>query len=155
MPSLKNRNDWSKFLKEKGLIGDGSSKDVKTRVQKDRTNRIAGAGGAFKSTYERDFYNGVLHPRLLSGELVAVLYEAHKLVVGARGNHLVYYTPDFVCVDASGRLIYYEVKGYWREAALARIRAAALIHWYVEFIAVTRPPKKADFEANGWQYESF
>jgi hypothetical protein len=49
------------------------------------------------------------------------------------------YTPDFVTVSAhGGRLIAYEVKGFWRDDAKVKIKVAARLFPWIQFIVVTR-----------------
>lgn len=60
-----------------------------------------------------------------------------------------WYTPDFVVQDAHGLYCFYEVKGFWREAARVRIKVAADKYPF-PFIAVTRNRKTGE-----WEYERF
>lgn len=61
-------------------------------------------------------------------------YEEHSFLIGVGAS----YTPDFLVVWAGNRAEYHEVKGYRREAAMVRLRAAALAHPDEVFVLVTK-----------------
>lgn len=56
-----------------------------------------------------------------------------------------YYTPDFLVCRDDGVLECHEVKGYWREDARVKIKAAAELFPF-RFVAVTR-------DRGVWQFE--
>ena len=56
------------------------------------------------------------------------------------------YTPDFVTIDKEGKCKCHETKGFWRDDARVKIKAAARMYRWMEFVAVTK--QKGD-----WQYE--
>lgn len=58
------------------------------------------------------------------------------------------YTPDFGFVHPTGALTFYEVKGFWRDDARAKIKMAAQTFPFLKFVAVT-------YEKKTWQYEDF
>lgn len=62
------------------------------------------------------------------------------------------YTPDFVTAGESGQLYAWEVKGFWRDDARVKIKAAARQYPMITFIAVQKIPKK---KGGGWAYEVF
>jgi hypothetical protein len=59
------------------------------------------------------------------------------------------YSPDFVVVDADRELLCYEVKGFWRDDARAKIKIAAE-HFPARFVAVSWDAKRKQ-----WDYENF
>lgn len=88
-------------------------------------------------------YAALLDSRLQAGEIAEYAFEPEKLRVGISR---CWYTPDFRVLLADGTVEFHEVKGFWRDDARAKLKAAALIHPYV-FIAVTKSKKGA------WLYE--
>jgi len=49
------------------------------------------------------------------------------------------YTPDFTTLAEDGaRLVMWEVKGFWRDDALVKIKTAARLYPYYQFIAAQR-----------------
>jgi len=94
--------------------------------------------------WERRFRDEVLEPRRRVGEIRWYDFEAVKfrLADGA------WYTPDFIAHEAV-RIVAYEVKGHWREAARVRIKVAAEKYPTLKFVAVTRDHRGV------WQYECF
>lgn len=61
-------------------------------------------------------------------------YEAESLEIGVRAK----YTPDFRVITLNQPVEYHEVKGYRREAAMVRLKAAALRYPQCRFVLVTR-----------------
>lgn len=51
------------------------------------------------------------------------------------------YTPDFWTLGVGGKLIAYEVKGFMREDAKIKIKVAARLFTWAEFVLVTRDGK--------------
>lgn len=56
-----------------------------------------------------------------TGEIIWYEFEPINLRLGVN----CYYRIDFMVMKADGRLIAYEVKGYWQDDALVKIRTAA------------------------------
>lgn len=65
-------------------------------------------------------------------------------VTRLRLAHGAWYTPDFtVWFSAPGvAVVHYETKGFWREAALLRIKVAADRYPCYAFVAVRKPKRK-------------
>ena len=81
----------------------------------------------------------------LAGKIVEWKFNMIRLGLGGGA----WYKPDFMVVWKDGYVTMYETKGHWREAARVRIKVAAGIHTWCEFVAVTRPKKDWVFEAIG------
>jgi hypothetical protein len=80
---------------------------------------------------ERRFYDEFIRPRISNKSLKNAKFEAIKLQLGDRCT----YTPDFVCVTASGRWIAYEVKGsFTRDDAQVKLKTAAQTFPDIKFI---------------------
>jgi hypothetical protein len=93
---------------------------------------------------ESRFAQEVLILEQAVGQIKDYKYEAIKLKL-ANGS---WYTPDFDVYMPDGMLVFYEIKGHWREAARVRIKVAADQFRQHLFIAAQR--------VNGvWQYEEF
>lgn len=60
------------------------------------------------------------------------------------------YTPDFWVLGDGDVLEFHEVKGFWRDDARVKIRAAAERYPHFRFLAFRKLPK-----GGGWQRESF
>lgn len=58
------------------------------------------------------------------------------------------YTPDFWTFREGGGLIAHEVKGFWRDDAKVKIKAAARLLPFIDFIAATRKGRE-------WNIQSF
>jgi hypothetical protein len=95
---------------------------------------------------ELRFAQEVLILERAAGQIKDYKYEAIKLKL-ANG---AWYTPDFDVYMPDGSLVFYEVKGHWREAARVRIKVAADAHREHLFIAVQR-----DRQTGIWSYEEF
>lgn len=100
-------------------------------------------GPRYRSKYEEEFHN-VLRCR----GYVYCEYEPLRMKL-AEDAH---YTPDFLTLDEDGCLRAWEVKGFWREAARVRIKVAARLFPWVEFVAVT---KKMGRDGDSWDEEIF
>ena len=96
---------------------------------------------SYKSRLESDYADrmGMLYK---AGEFQSWGYERIKLRVGKGA----YYTPDFDWLDNNGQVHFDETKGYRREAAIIRLKAAAMVYPMFRFRLVTR-------NKEGWQYE--
>ncbi len=57
------------------------------------------------------------------------------------------YTPDFTAIK-DGKLVAFEVKGFWRDDARVKIKTAARQFRWLKFIAVTKA------KGGGWDEES-
>lgn len=57
------------------------------------------------------------------------------------------YTPDFLVANPDGSIMFYEVKGFWREDARIKIKLAAeLFAPLFKFVAVSRRKGRWEFE---------
>lgn len=70
-------------------------------------------------------------------------FEAIKFMVGVK---TCWYCPDFVCVLDDGTVVVYEVKGWWKDDARVKIKAAAKQYPWLKFIAAQKKRDK-------WVYE--
>ncbi len=86
-----------------------------------------------KSKLERDFADHLNH-LFMVGEIVRWTYEDTKLRLGTGS----WYTPDFRLIMRDGSIVFYEVKGHQREAALVRIKVASDLYPEYTFIQVKR-----------------
>ena len=68
------------------------------------------------------------------GDIADFSYEPEKLEIGIGAV----YTPDFRVTMTDGAIEFHEVKGYRREAAMVRIKAAALRYPDRRFVLVTK-----------------
>ena len=66
------------------------------------------------------------------------------------------YTPDFFCHELDGTITFYEVKGFWRDDALAKIKMASAKFPLFRFVSVKKRTVK-DQKATGcaWEYREF
>lgn len=79
------------------------------------------------------------------GDFLWYGYEAMKLQLGKGA----WYTPDFAVMYSDRSFGFYEVKGFWREAARVRIKVAASKYPFFIFTAVKKDKNV------GWIYETF
>lgn len=86
-----------------------------------------------------------LEDRQTLGEIASWLYGSVTIVVGLNRCR---YTPDFFVIEQSGEITFVEVKGFWRDDARVKIKAAAKQYPWFRFKAVQR--KKGQ-----WEEESF
>lgn len=91
-------------------------------------------------------YSQQLELRRLAGEIVWWGYEAIKLRLAER----TYFTPDFVLQPPIGRLEIHETKGFWREDARLKMKAAAELFPF-RFVGV----QDAGRRGGGWIFEYF
>jgi hypothetical protein len=88
----------------------------------------------YRSNLEADYATRLEILRGL-GEIRSWMYEAVKLKIG----NGAWFTPDFFVRMASGSIEFHETKGgFAREAAMVRIRSAALQFPFWKFRLVTR-----------------
>jgi hypothetical protein len=72
---------------------------------------------------------------------------AFRIADGEGKGKKASYRPDFPVLDRDGRLVLFEVKGHWREAARLRIKVAASTFGF-RFVAVQKQGER-------WSYEEF
>ena len=94
----------------------------------------------YKSKLERRFAEEWLTPRQ---QTLRWAYEPEKFKLGTGA----WYCPDFREILPDGEIIFYEVKGFWRDAAKVRIKVAASRHPYKFFVATW------DKKAKYWNIE--
>jgi hypothetical protein len=87
----------------------------------------------YRSKWEAD-YAKYLHALTVTGRIRGWSYESERLPIGVGAS----YTPDFYVTPLRGRMEFHEVKGYRREAAMVRIRAAAKQYTQYRFVLVTK-----------------
>jgi len=122
-------------------IEDVRDPELRRRLQ---TIISAAAGGHVKTQAviprpkrnktEREFWQ-ITESRVKAGELQWAGWECCKFLVGAG---VCWYCPDVIALDAGGNLIAYEVKGFWRDDARVKIKAAAKQYPWIRFIAVRK-----------------
>ena len=66
------------------------------------------------------------------------------------------YTPDFFCHELDGTITFYEVKGFWRDDALAKIKMASEKFPLFRFVSVKKRTLKA-MASTGcpWEFREF
>ena len=87
----------------------------------------------YRSKWEHE-YAKRLDMLKAAGVVTSWRYEAHSFTIGAGAK----YTPDFHVVFADERVEWHEVKGYRREAAMVRLKVAALAFPNEPFVLVTK-----------------
>lgn len=98
--------------------------------QKPRINPFAPYRSKWEQQYAEYLATSVAAKRVLDWR-----YEPERLEIGIGAV----YTPDFsVLLSGADRIEYREVKGYRREAAIVRIKAAALRYPQFRFVLVTK-----------------
>ena len=66
------------------------------------------------------------------------------------------YTPDFMVHEIDGSITYYEVKGFWRDDALAKIKMASEKFPLFRFVSVKkRTVKDQKATGNAWDFREF
>jgi hypothetical protein len=93
----------------------------------------------------------VLESMKITGQILWYAYEPIKIRLADK----TYYTVDFLVVEATGRLVAYEVKAYWKSAGRAgwtddsrvKIKVAAE-HFPIKFYAAIQ-------HKDHWDYEEF
>lgn len=90
-----------------------------------RARARTGPPVSFDSDLEERYYEH-LQQRMRRGEIAAFALKPEKLRL-ADG---AYYTPDFRVILPDGSVEFHETKGFMREAARVRLRAAAEMHPY-------------------------
>ena len=90
----------------------------------------------------------VLDPLKRVGKIVQWQFEPLNFRLAKK----TFYRPDFVVIRTNGTLRVVEVKGYWEDDARVKIKVAAEMYWWAEWVAVTVVPKK---DGGGWKTELF
>lgn len=98
----------------------------------------------YRSKWEQQ-YAEHLELRRMAGQIRAWDYEPWRILIGVDA----WYTPDFRLLMPDGSIHWHEVKGYRREAAIVRIKAAALAHPNETFVLVTKKGGQWDFTTIG------
>lgn len=111
------------------------------RVPKAKGRRPANPEGMNK--LERS-YSELLEAKRLKGEILAWYYEAFNLKLAPK----THYRPDFLVMMADSSLEIHETKGFWRDDARVKIKAAAAMYPMFRFIAIQR-------KGGYWQVEEF
>lgn len=91
-------------------------------------------------------YAGQLDLLKQTGDILDWRFENIRLKIGEGGQD-AYYKPDFFVIKADG-FEFHETKGWWREAARVRIKAAAYLFPWFKFIGVR-------WINNQWEFEEF
>jgi hypothetical protein len=100
-----------------------------------------GREDGYKSQWEADFAR---HLEYLKGDgvITAWGYEQVRLRIGKRSDRAKMraptFTPDFHAIWPDGHLVFYEVKGFYREAAKVRGGVAAAVFPYFTFVVVRK-----------------
>ncbi len=77
----------------------------------------------------------------------STIYEQEVTLVLANGLR---YTPDIFFPGRGVKPAFYEVKGFMRDDAAAKIKVAAWVHSWADFWLVTKRTRK---QGGGWQIE--
>jgi hypothetical protein len=105
----------------------------------------------YRSKWEAEYHE------ILKSRFGTVEHEPLRLKIG----RAAYYKPDFLVVGGFNpaneilhpvNMIFYEVKGHWREAARVRIKVAASKYPWARFVAVVKQKKR---DGGGWKEEVF
>lgn len=88
-------------------------------------------------------YSTMLQKLKLMGEIEDWRFNSIRVMLGEGA----WYKPDMLVVF-SDRFEFHEVKGFWREAARVRIKAAAHMYPWFRFKAV-------QYKNHAWEYEEF
>ena len=81
------------------------------------------------------------------GFIIGYWFEAINFRLGAK----CYYRPDFLVQMADGTLQIHEVKGFWQDDALVKIKVAAEQYPFI-FVAVSKVKPK---DGGGWSKRMF
>lgn len=134
-PHLQRAIDEAERTQQRGRIEfeNGSTVFIETPKEKIRGYKIIDAdppialgtlvAPKYRSDLERRYADEVLEPERLAGEILGWWYEPMTLHLGGG----VKYKPDFGVLPKSREYRFIETKGFWREAARARIKLAASI----------------------------
>ena len=97
---------------------------------------------AFEGNKTEAAFAETLYVRAKDGEIQWFAFEPMRLRL-AKG---AMYTPDFGVLENDGSFTFYEVKGFWREAAKVRIKVARGLYPFFRFVVVRKGK-------GGWEYE--
>ena len=87
----------------------------------------------YRNRWEKQ-YAEYLEIRRRAGEIDCWEYESVRVKVG----NGAWFKPDFIVRTLDGQIQFHETKGFAREAAMVRIRAAALRFPYFQFFIVKK-----------------
>jgi hypothetical protein len=82
-----------------------------------KARRVPGKMNALETQYLRE----VIEPQIQSGKFISYKFEQMNFRLADR----TFYQPDFFVVRDDGYIEIHEVKGYWEEDALVKIKCAA------------------------------
>ena len=117
------------------LLGLPATKAAQSRPVPGKMNRTE---AAYAATLELD---------RISGAIVLYAFDAVKFRIADK----CWYTPDFLVVLPDGRVELHEVKGFWREDAIVKVKVAADKYPF-RFVAVTKQSRKL---GGGWTFREF
>ncbi len=109
-----------------------------------RARHKPGAMNSYEAAYAE-----LLEIRRKAGEIEDYRFEEHRFVVGTKRCT---YTPDFFVILPCGLIEFHEVKGFWRDDALVKIKSAAKQNPWFRFVAVQKVAKK---RGGGWSEREF
>ena len=104
--------------------------------------------GGYRSKLEGRFAQH-LQEMQLAGEVVWWQYEPLTLRLGNVGARCGY-TPDFIVTATTHPVRAYEVKGFWRDGSREKVKVAARLFPWMQFVGV-----EWDRENRCWDYEDF
>lgn len=93
-------------------------------------------------------FAALLDSQVASGEIKCHSFEVFKVRIASAAKG-AWYTPDFCVVGIGGEITFYEVKGFWREAARLRVKVAADRTPWARFVVATRKRGEWNFEEVG------
>lgn len=128
--------DYAKVPSTQVIVGNDG-----TVTRQSKPSIVGPDGTVYRSRWELEFWT----LRTAEPEAGTLYYEEVRLRLARRA----WYTPDFLEVG-QGKPIFWEVKGFWREAARVRIKVAASKFRDCRFIAVGKRKKK---DGGGWWFE--
>ncbi len=82
-------------------------------------------------------------------EIIHYEYEPLTLRL-SQHNQRLGYTPDFIVINKEGQIEAHEVKGFWREAAVQRLKKASEQFWWIRFKSAERPRVKDPWTIREW-----
>lgn len=119
-----------------GLEGDvNRNRRPRARV---RRTKPTGEMNGLERAWSQD-----LDLRVLSGEIASYIYEGVKFRLADR----TWYTPDFFVILADGTIEIHEAKGFMEEDANVKIKVAAEMFPWFDWILIKKRTKK---EGGGW-----
>lgn len=82
-------------------------------------------------------------------EIIHYEYEPLTLRISRHGQRLGY-TPDFIVITQEGQIEAHEVKGFWREDAIQKLKTAAEQFWWIRFKSAERKRVKEPWTVRDW-----